>query len=136
MTLPWVRLDTGLPTHPKFIALLEDDPNPARWRAAFSYIAALAWAGANETDGKIPTVALKYVHGTRTTAELLVKHGLWESWDNGYRIHNFDRRQQLATTADTKRLMASTNASRAACARWHGPDCWTEDGCSRTLGPT
>ena len=77
MGLPWVRLDANISTHDK-ILYLASDPSAARWQAAFSYVCAIGWSGDQGTDGRISQVALPFVHGTATTARLLVKYQLWD----------------------------------------------------------
>ena len=58
----------------------------------------LAWAGGHGTDGHIPKPALPMLHGRPTEARLLVECGLWDldPGDNGWRIHNYAQRQELA----------------------------------------
>jgi hypothetical protein len=131
MTLPWVRIDTGLPQHPKILNLVGDS-SPQRWRAAFGYVCGIAWSAAGATDGHIPRNALPGIHSTRSTAGLLVEHGLWEPTLDGWTIHNYAIRQELSVITETKRASRLRSAERAACARWHGPDCWGPKGCTRT----
>jgi hypothetical protein len=128
MTLPWVRIDSNLASHDKILALVHD-PSPRRWQAAFSYVCAIGWSADRGTDGEIPPTALPFIHGTRTTSRLLVDHYLWEpNGHGGWVIHNFADRQITKATADKIR----GDAQRAACVRWHGPDCWIDGvGCSR-----
>ena len=125
--LPWVRLDANIATHDMILALLEEKPGIA-YKAAFSYVCSLGYAGGHGTDGLIEFTALKFIHGTKETALLLVKHYLWRPDRLGWRIVNFDKRQQLS--ADNR---AISNARRAAgnkgnCIRWHGEECgcWEE----------
>jgi hypothetical protein len=128
VSLLWVRIDTNLASHDKILALV-NDPSPRRWQAAFSYVCAIGWAGDRETDGVVSRHALPYVHGTPTTARLLVDYGLWEPNGSGsWHIHNFAERQQTSVVAAQRRL----DAARAACIRWHGPECWGPNGCSRS----
>jgi hypothetical protein len=130
MTLPWVRIDSNIASHDKILALLHD-PNTQRWRAAFSYVCAIGWSGDRGTDGEIPTTALPFVHGTRQTADLLVRHNLWTTTPTGWEIHNFAERQQTRAVAEIR----TREARRAACIRWHGPECWGPKGCTRELHP-
>jgi len=129
MPLPWVRLDTNIATHDKFLALLAD-PSPRRYQAGLSYVFALGWSGGQGTDGHIPTAALPMIHGTTATARLLVSYGLWDNGSTGgWQIHNYAERQQLAATTDAIRAAQRAGALRANCVRWHGPDCgcWQRD---------
>lgn len=131
--LPWVRMDVGLPGHPKMLALL-NDPSPKRWQAAASMQFAVQWAGGNGTDGHIPRTALPFIHGTKTTADLLVKHGFWHAVDDGWRIHNFEVRQELAVVVAAKKEAQRVGALMANCKRWHGADCgcWQDRAAVRT----
>lgn len=130
MTLPWVRIDTNLPTHDKILALLSDT-STSRWQAAFSYVCSIGWSASAGTDGLLPIGALPMVHGTPRTAALLVKYRLWHTDMNGFQIHNYARYQQLTRTSEEK----SELGKRGACARWHGPACWGPDGCSQESDP-
>ena len=133
MALPWVRLDSHIGSHDKILALLSD-PSPKRWQAAFSYVCALGWSGDQGTDGRIPTVALPFVHGTTATARLLVKYRLWDEAVAGWQIYNFSDRQELAAVTAGKRESRRYGAAKGNCSRWHGPDCWDkEKGCRREV---
>jgi hypothetical protein len=129
MSLPWVRIDSHIGSHDKMLSLLSD-PSPKRWQAAFSYVAAIGWAGDQGTDGAIPRVALPFVHGTATTARLLVVYRLWEESLNGWQIVNFAERQQLDVISAGKNAARRAAAEKANCVRWHGKDCWGGSGCS------
>lgn len=133
MTLPWFRVDTGLASHDKILALLDDGAPPAlRWRAAFSYVCSIGWSVDNGTDGKIPRAALPFVHATSSTARLLVTYDLWDLNGNGWEIHNYANRQPLAHVVEADHETRREAGRRAACLRWHGPECWVEgEGCSR-----
>ncbi len=123
MNLPWVRLDANIASHDKVLDLL-DDPSPKRWQAAASYMFALGWCGAQGTDGRITPAALPFVHGTTTTARLLVKHGLWdETPPRGWCIRNYELRQETAVVTEGKRAAQRAAARRTNCIRYHGQDC-------------
>ncbi len=127
MALPWVRLDTNVGQHDKVLALISD-PSAKKWQAISSYFFALGWSGGQGTDGFIPTYTLHAVHGTATTARLLVKFRLWEEGIGGWKIRNYENRQELSIVAEAKRAAQSLGAQKANCQRWHGPDCkcWKE----------
>lgn len=113
MSLPWFRVDVGIGTHDKFLALTSDR-SPHRWRAAWSYVVALGWSVEHETDGYVPRAALPHVMGTDGTAKLLVAYSLWEPLGHGWQIRNFANRQASAKTIEAKR-----EAGRAAAnIRW------------------
>ena len=122
MALPWVRLDSNIASHDKILHLLSD-PSPKRWQAAASYMFALGWSGGAGTDGNVPSAALAMVHGTQATARLLVKYGLWEEAVAGYRIRNYESRQELTIVAEAKRAAQRAGAIKGTCIRHHGKDC-------------
>jgi hypothetical protein len=68
------------------------------------------------------------VHGTTGTARLLVKYRLWEEALTGYRIKNYEERQELSIVSEAKRAAQAAGARKANCHRWHGPECncWKE----------
>jgi len=122
MGLPWVRLDSNIASHDKILRLLSD-PSPKRWQAVASCMFAFGYSGGHGTDGVIVTAALPMVHGTPATAKLLVRYGLWDEIPEGWRIHNFDDRQELAIVTEAKRAAQRAGALKGNCIRHHGPDC-------------
>jgi len=113
MGLPWVRLDTQFASNPKMLELTMR----SRWRAAFVYVSALAYAGAHGTDGYLPETCLTFIHGTRKDADELVKAGLWRTDMGGWSINGWSE-FQISDDAAKKR---SDDARKAAMKRWH-PD--------------
>lgn len=130
MGLPWVRMDTSMPSHDKILALLSD-PSPKKWQAVASYTFAIMWSGAQGTDGRVPTAALPFVHGTPQTARLLVKYGLWIEHPAAYEIKNYAERQQLEQTTAEITEQRKHASAKANCIRWHGINC----GCWRDSDP-
>lgn len=128
--LPWVRLDSSIASNDKMLSLLSD-PSAKRWQAASSYMFALAWSGQQGTDGRVPSVALPFVHGTQATARLLVKYGLWDEAPAGFQIHNFGQRQQTAVVTAAVNEAKAAGAARGNCKRHHGELCWKDGQCSR-----
>lgn len=128
MSLPWVRLDSNIAGHDKILALIAEKPETLAFRAAFSYCCALGYSGGHDTDGLITFTSLPFVHGTKRSAELLVRHHLWLPDPQGWRIVNYDKRQQSAATTRQVRNAQRAGALRANCVRWHGKDCncWEE----------
>lgn len=120
MSLPWVRLDANIATHPKMLDLLD---RPGGQRAAAVYMFSLGWSGGHSTDGRIPRTALPMVHGRPGDAAALVDSGLWETDGDGWIIHNFAQRQELALVTEVKRRAQRLAAVRTNCIRWHGPEC-------------
>lgn len=114
MGLPWVRLDTQMPSNPKVLELT----STGKWRAAFVYIAALAYAGSHGTDGYIPDTCLPFVHGTKQNAIELVKAGLWLQDVGGWTINGWEEFQMSDEAAKAR----SDKARKAALKRWKGND--------------
>lgn len=112
MGLPWVRLDTQFAQNPKILYLIEDK----KFRAAFVWVAALAYAGAQGTDGFLPAACLPVIHGTRADAKALVDVGLWLETIGGWEINDWDQHQQ----SNEETQMRKKKARDAAMARWHG----------------
>ncbi len=90
----------------------------------------LAWSGGHGTDGRIPAAALPFVHGTTTTARLLVTYRLWQEETGAWVIVNFDQRQELQIVSEAKRAAQSMGGKKARCQSNHGPKC----GCWRDAG--
>lgn len=110
MALPWVRLDTGFPTNPKVLALIEDK----NWRAVVAYIGGLAYAGQHGTDGFIPSGALAFIHANPRDAQHLVEVGLWAMCPGGWEVNGWSEFQPSnKESQDRKR-----RAQDAAAARW------------------
>lgn len=125
MSLPWVRLDSNIASHPKVLALLGMRDGA---RAFTLYACALGYAGGHATDGHIPRYALPVIHGTERLARMLVDVGLWHHAEGGWSIHNWEQRQELAVISESKRASQRLAAQRTNCLRYHGPDCgcWRE----------
>lgn len=110
MALPWVRLDTGLPDHPKMLALMHGKKH----RAALAYVLGLAYCGRHELDGYIPTPALPYIHATKSDAQALCEVGLWHARQGGYEINDWAEYQPSSEETARKK----ERARAAALKRW------------------
>jgi hypothetical protein len=110
--LPWVRLDTQFASNPKILYLVEDK----KFRAAFAWLASLAYAGAHGTDGFIPYSALTTLHCSKAEAKSLVDVGLWLECLGGWEINSWAEAQQ----SNEETQLRKKRAKDAAMARWHG----------------
>lgn len=110
--LKWVRLDTTFPHNQKVLDLAEQN----RWRAIAVYLCGLAHAGAQGTDGWIPSSALHLIHGRKIDAAHLVEAGLWVPRPGGWDVNDWHEYQP--TSEETEKR--SQHARAAAMARWHG----------------
>ena len=113
MALSWVRLDTGLPDHPKMLSLLAGK----KQKAALVYVYSLAYSGRHELDGFIPHQALPFIHASKNDAMALCEVGLWHARQGGYEINSWDEHQP-SNEESTRR---KERARLAAMKRWH-PD--------------
>ncbi len=110
MGLPWIRLDTSIFDHPKFLGLLSDNQH----RAVVLHLAAMAYAGKHGTDGFIPREALVFLHGRVVDAGHLVAAELWHECAGGWDINGWDEYQISDDAAKARR----EQAKRAAAVRW------------------
>ena len=92
--------------------------------AELLYIRGLAYAKQSGTDGAIPRYDLPIVSvglkGVKTAVAMLVHHGLWEEFPEGWLIRSWQKwnltQQQIA---DQKKARAMA-AMRTNHERWHG----------------
>jgi len=111
MALAWIRLDTGLPDHPKTLSLMAGKKH----RAALAYIYGLAYSGRHELDGFIPEGALPFIHATRSDAQALCEVGLWHARQGGWEINSWAEHQPTSMEAEARK----ERARNAAMKRWH-----------------
>ena len=125
MGLPWVRLDSNIYSHDKIALLLNEKDG---WRAYAVYTFSLAFAGGHATDGYIPRHILPILRGTPKIAQQLVEHRLWDYAEGGWKIHNWEIRQELAVVSEMKRAGKRLAGRKSQCVQRHGPDCgcWRE----------
>lgn len=119
MAMPWVRLDTGLPDHPKILALI----GAKKTRAALTYVFGLAYAGRHETDGFIPQAALPFLHATTQDARQLVDIRLWHHAEGGYQINDWDEYQPTSEVSNARRESLKKASRKGGCIKNHGPKC-------------
>lgn len=119
MPLPWVRLDTSMPDHPKVIDLCST--GDAGTAAAFIWVCSLTYSGKHGTDGFIPRGVLARLNGKPKHAQLLVAHGLWDELPpKGWQIHGWEEYQMLNATYEAKAEEMRAATSRAGRARMAG----------------
>jgi hypothetical protein len=119
MALPWVRLDTGLPDHPKILALID----MKKRNAALVYVMGLAYAGRHETDGFIPKSALPFLHANKADAHALCDVYLWHHADGGWQINDWAEYQPTSDSSNARRAALRESSRKGNCVRHHGPDC-------------
>lgn len=127
MSLPWVRLDTALPDHPKILHLVDGYKDGRA--SAFVYVCGLAYCGRHGTDGYIPGPALARIGGRAADAQRLVQVGLWDKNGSGWTIHGWAEYQQSTGETQERRRNIERNSRKGNCVRWHGEGCgcWQGD---------
>lgn len=125
MALPWVRLDTGLPDHPKILALID----ARKHRAALAYVFGLAYCGRHETDGFIPRAALPFLHASTTDANALVEARLWQHAEGGYQVKDWAEYQPTSEVSRRRLDDLKRAARKGGCVKNHGPgcECWKDE---------
>ena len=113
MGLPWVRLDCSFPTNPKLLTMLTRKDGH---RAAFVYVASLAYSGCHGCDGFVTAEALPFIHARRSDASLLVTFGFWRSVTGGWEINDWADFQESNEETQQRRRRAEAGAA----ARWNG----------------
>jgi len=119
MAMPWVRLDTGLPDHPKILALIE----AKKHRAALVYVFGLAYSGRHESDGYVPRAALPFLHATTQDAQALVELRLWHHTEGGYQINDWDEYQPTSEASRMRQESLKRASRKGGCIKNHGPNC-------------
>lgn len=110
MALSWVRLDCGFTQNRKVLELVAE----RKFQAITVYVAGLGYAGAQELDGFLPSIALPMLHGTKKHASELVSVGLWRETAGGWEINGWGDYQPSRQTSEDR----SNNARKAAQIRW------------------
>ena len=94
----WVRIDDGVYDHVK----LRRVSKGARWL----WVAGIAFANRQLTDGLLPKWALSSMDGTSREARELVAAGLWEKADDGWHIHDYGEYQSSRERVVSERAAA------------------------------
>lgn len=106
--MPWIRLEDNFDEHRKIIGLSD---------GAFRlWIRATAYGARQLTDGFIPRAAAKGMRPLDWSrcARQLIRSGLWETADGGYRIHDYHQYQP------TREEVLETRRQRAEAGRKGG----------------
>jgi hypothetical protein len=110
MGLPWIRLDTSIFDHPKFLGLFADGGH----RAVVVHLAAMCYAGKHGTDGFIPRQALLRIEGRPADVARLVAAQLWTEGAGGWDVNGWDEYQ----ISDDDARERKERAKHAAAVRW------------------
>ncbi len=94
----WIRIDDQIAHHPKFFEV-----GPV---ASWLWVCGNGYCNKYLTDGFIPTAALKALGNVPNPvkhARDLVRVGLWDDADGGYRVHDFHDYNPTAADVKEKR---------------------------------
>jgi hypothetical protein len=118
--MPWIKVDDQIAHHPKFMA--------AGAVASWLWVCGQSYCARYLTDGFVPESALPTlgnVTNAKAHAQTLVRVGLWEPAEGGYRIHDYlqfqpsraeveERRRQRANAGRKGGLRSGHTRSRGA----------------------
>src|SRR3990167_9477394 len=111
--MPWAKLDDGLYDHPKL-----DSLGAHRLPGVGLWVLSISWSCRYLTDGFIPTDRISRLGGTVDLADELVRVGLYERCDGGYRIHDWADYQPTRDTVLRKRAQTSAAGKIGGRRRW------------------
>jgi hypothetical protein len=117
----WVRIDDGLPRHPKFRSLTVD--------AAWLWLCGNCYASEYLTDGfvsiqSLPTISIVPIQNVTEQAARLVAAGLWHEAEGGFRIHDF---HDFNPTAEQVKLKQEADRIRKRSASKPNPQGFQAD---------
>jgi hypothetical protein len=118
--MPWIKVDDQIAHHPKFMA--------AGAAASWLWVCGQSYCARYLTDGFVPESALPTlgnVTNPKAHAQTLVRVGLWEPTEGGYRVHDYlqfqpsradveERRRQRANAGRKGGLRSGHTRSRGA----------------------
>ena len=88
----WAKLDDALLDHPKILAAGREFGRNGRVLALGLYAAGLLHANRYLTDGFLATAVveeMRYIERPLTAAATMVRAGLWEQVEGGFKVHDF-----------------------------------------------
>jgi len=88
----WARLDDALLDHRKILEAGRSFGRNGRAAALGFYAAGLLYANKHLTDGYLSTAVveeLRFVEKPLAAAAAMVKAGLWDAVEGGFRVHDF-----------------------------------------------
>jgi hypothetical protein len=101
----WSRIDDALADHRKVIAAAEIIGPDGIVIALGFYLLGLTWSNKHLTDGHLPAAVVKHFRSDRPIelADAMVRSGLWDRAEDGYRIHDFEHLNFTAAEVKEKR---------------------------------
>jgi hypothetical protein len=108
--LQWIRIDTAMFQHPKFL-YLEEEGNQA---SIVLHLKAMCYSAQHDLAGFLPDVALSCLGGCLGDAKPLIDGCLWTPAKGGWQIHGWAEFQPAGMDAQQRR----ERAQKGAAARW------------------
>lgn len=108
----WSRVDDSIPHHPKFIK--------AGPIASWLWVCGNCHCTKYLTDGFIEVSVVKglgHIPQVYRHADTLVRVGLWERCDNGYRVHDYDQYNPTAEEVQRLRVVRAEQGRRGGLAK-------------------
>ena len=108
----WIKLHDNFFRNPKVLAAGDD--------AALLYVQGLCYCSDSETDGRIPTAALRHISGHRSAqslARILVREGLWTETATGWAVHDYLKVQRSKAQIEGEREANRNRALRYRTSR-------------------
>lgn len=112
--MPWVRVDDGFTDHPKVMAA-----GPA---ASWLYVCGLTYSARLLTDGFIPASQVRKLadlENAGALADTLVRVGLWQRCDGGFRIHDYHDYNPTAEKVKADRAAAAERMRKVRSGEVH-----------------
>lgn len=98
--MTWFKVDDGFHDHQKVVRL----QGMKGWQGALSlWTLAGSWASKHLTDGVVPLAIVTRLGCTKKDAQLLVACGLWEQLEDGYKFHDWTKRNPTKEQVEEKR---------------------------------
>jgi hypothetical protein len=108
--VPWIRVDTAMFEHPKFLYLEEE----GQYKAMIVHLKGMTYSGRHGLAGFVPRVALAMLGACLDDAQTLVDACLWTPQPGGWIMHGWDEYQPVSEEAQKR----SEKAHKAAVVRW------------------
>jgi hypothetical protein len=111
LTVRWVRVQTNVLDHPKFVGLPAHDLG--------FWLRCLIWCGEQER-ADIPESVLDRIGVTRSAAARLAARGLLDHASTGWRLHDYDEWQDSRQYADARSAWRARQAAHRERQRQQG----------------
>lgn len=137
--IPWFKVDDRFHASRKVKSI----PRSRRMPALGLWVSAGSWSAGEGLDGFVPEYMLDEFGGDEDMAELLVRSGLWEECEGGWRFYKWTEYNPDAVSIEASREAMQEGARHGNHKRWHAkkgikvPGCeWCDPASSGTRSGT